>query len=104
MPPAWRCSTRGVPDCLAYAWHLGVDSTPFMAAALAHRHAGLVFVAEPWEAIYTTDEERRMTFEQVEQFHDAVIRAYDYAGYELISLPEASVETRRAFVLAAITN
>jgi len=90
---------RGVPDCIAYATVLGVDTEPGMRAARTHRYNAEVLVLEPWEQIYSTDDERTMSFADARAFHDAVVDAFERSGYELVVVPKATVEERAAFVL-----
>lgn len=93
---------RGLPDCVAYAAVCGVDAQPAMEAAAANRYHDPVFVAPPWEDIYTNDDMRRATFAQAEAFYREVVSAYDRLGYELVELPKASVEDRAAFITARL--
>jgi predicted ATPase len=89
---------RGIPDCIAYAVHLGVDPGPSVEASERHRCHDEVLVLEPSEAIYTRDDERTMSFDQTVTFHDELAAAYDRAGYRLIPVPYGTVQTRVAFV------
>lgn len=91
---------RGLPDCVAYARMLGVDAGPALDAAAGRRYADPVFVAPPWEAIYSKDDMRRATFEDVTTFHDEIVAAYDTFGYEMVELPRAPI-VERADVVAA---
>lgn len=95
---------RGVPDCVAYASYLGVDPTASRRACAAHRYHREVLILEPWEAIYTTDDERTMTFADTLAFHDAVRAAYAEATYALVEVPRGSVGDRAAFVRAFILS
>jgi predicted ATPase len=85
---------RGLPDCVAYARVFGVDPGPALATAAARRYSDPVFVAPPWEAIYSVDEMRRASFDQISVFHDELVAAYGSLGYELVELPRASVADR----------
>lgn len=89
---------RGVPDCIAYATVSGVDATAAQEASRTYRYAQTVFLAPPWREIYTKDELRRATYEQIEEFHKHVVDAYSELGYELIELPKLRVEDRAGFV------
>ncbi len=60
---------RGIPDCVAHAVVLGVDPGACIDACKTYRHRDEVLVFEPWEAIYTTDDERRMSFADTLTFH-----------------------------------
>jgi predicted ATPase len=42
-----------------------------------------------------------MPFEDTIGFHDAIVNAYEGAGYELIEVPRGSIEARAAFVQAS---
>lgn len=97
---------RGIPDCVAYAYQLGGDSEPCRKAAALRRYEGTVLVARPWEGIYTTDDERRMTFAATLPFQRLIEEAYLEAGYELLEIPRGSLHERVNFVarfVAAIT-
>jgi predicted ATPase len=89
---------RGIPDCIGYAVHLGADPSPSIEAAARYRYHPQVLVLDPWEAIYTTDDERKMTYAQAVGFHEELLDGYRNAGYELITVPRASIEERIAFI------
>ena len=90
---------RGVPDCIAYASVLDVDPDPSVKAARTYRYNAEVLVLEPWEEIYSTDDERTMSYADTVAFHQAVVDAFERTGYALVTVPKASVEERAAFVL-----
>jgi predicted ATPase len=89
---------RGVPDCVAYARLLGTDPEPSIRATAAYRYNREVLVTWPWAEIYTTDDERKMTFDATVEFHRLLEAAYEQAGYTLLEVPRGSVEDRVAFV------
>lgn len=89
---------RGIPDCIAYAVLLGVDPMPSVLASRRYSYSRQVLILEPWEDIYTTDEERTMTFKDTAPFQAAIKDAYEQAGYVLVEVPRDSVEKRAAFV------
>lgn len=93
---------RGIPDCVAYAMVSGVETRGAMRSAELHRYEDPVFVAAPWRDIYHTDEMRKATFEEAETFYRHVIAVYESLGYELVEIPQTSVEDRASFVLAHI--
>lgn len=95
---------RGIPDCVAYAWHLDVDATDSLAAARRYGHADPVLMLTPWEEIYTTDEERTMGFDLVEKFHGHLVAAYRTAGYTIVEVPMDTIDARVAFVRDAIED
>jgi predicted ATPase len=93
---------RGIPDCVAYARLLGTDPEPSIRAAQAHRYNPDVLVTGPWEEIYSTDDERTMTFGATIEFQRLIETAYEEAGYTLVEVPRGSVEARVAFVRRVI--
>ena len=103
-PSAVTIFDRGVPDCIAYAMANGLDIGPALDAASRYPYERSVFVASPWEEIYTTDDMRRATFAQAEAFHAYVVEAYQRLEYQIIELPRASVQERAAFVVDHIED
>lgn len=95
---------RGIPDVIGYAKLFGLDTERFENAAKVHFYNRSVFIAPPWEEIYTTDEERKMTFKHTTEFHELLRNAYLTLGYELIELPLVSVEERAQFVDMHVEN
>jgi predicted ATPase len=89
---------RAIPDCIAYALHLVTDPQPSVKASEICRYNEYVLILEPWEDIYTTDEERTMTFSQALAFHRRVEEAYRIAGYTLTAVPTGTPEERGVFV------
>lgn len=83
---------RGIPDVIGYAKLFGLDIKKFENSAKIHPYNRSVFIAPPWEEIYSTDDERKMTFEETAQFHELLERAYLDLGYQLIELPFEPVE------------
>jgi predicted ATPase len=93
---------RGVPDCVAYATHLGVDPAAALRATADLRYSPVVLVARPWEEIYSTDDERTMSFDLTVRFQDALDTAYKDAGYEQVEIPLGPVGVRADFVREAL--
>jgi predicted ATPase len=89
---------RGIPDCIAYAVHLGVDPGPSVRTADRYRYHEEAFILEPWEEIYTTDDERTMSFADAVAFHAALERAYTRTGYRLDVIPRGTAKDRAAIV------
>jgi predicted ATPase len=94
---------RGVPDVTGY---LRLSDLPVPShvdrAAEVFRYHRRVFVAPPWPEIFTQDGERKQSFGEAQATCAEMIETYSALGYEMISLPLASVEERVRFVLAAI--
>jgi predicted ATPase len=91
---------RGVPDAAGYFRLLG-RATPhhFEVAVEAFRYRQRAFIAPPWPEIYTTDEERKQSFDEARRTFETLRTAYLEYGYELIELPLTSVESRVDFIL-----
>jgi len=93
---------RGIPDTIGYASLFGFDYSPGQNAARIYRYNRRVFFAPAWEQIYTTDEERTMSFQAASQFGDDLRTIYERSGYVLIDLPCLSVEERVDFILHSL--
>lgn len=48
--------------------------------------------------IYTTDDERKMTYQQANEFGERVAEIYKTLGYNIIEVPRVSAEERAAFI------
>ena len=90
---------RGIPDVLGYLQLCKLSAPPhFEAAAHNHRYHRQVFIAPPWETIFTQDRERKQSMEEARATHHAMVEIYSRLGYELLPLPLATVEERIALV------
>lgn len=77
---------------------LGTDPQPSIRATAAYRYNREVLVTRPWAEIYTTDDERKMTFRATVEFQRVLESSYEQAGYTLVEVPRGSVLDRVAFV------
>ncbi|WP_246267566.1 AAA family ATPase [Nonomuraea typhae] len=94
---------RGVVDVIGYLRLEGRPVPPHVhEAALRFRYHRRVFAAPPWPEIYRNDAERKQSPEEAERTYAAVTGAYADYGYELVTLPKASLEDRLAFLLGNI--
>lgn len=90
---------RGIPDVLAYMDYIGDEyPTHFIEASKTNTY-DYVFILSPWEAIFTSDNERYENFEQAIEIHHHLMRTYMRFGYQLIDVPFATVEQRSDFIL-----
>lgn len=89
---------RRVADNVAYARCFNLNEKPVLEASKKYPYNKKVFLLCPWEEIYQTDDERKMTFEQICGFHSLICQAYETLGYELAELPFASVQQRADFI------
>jgi predicted ATPase len=69
-----------------------------LRAAEQRRYARGVFIAPPWPAIFEQDVERKQTLAEAEATFHAMGDVYSGLGYELVTLPPASVAERARFV------
>jgi predicted ATPase len=94
---------RGVPDVVGYLKVCGLPVLPHITrAAHTYRYNPCVFVAPPWRAIFSEDGERKQSFEEAEATYEAMFQVYSELGYQLVSLPMASVPERLAFIRKVI--
>jgi predicted ATPase len=89
---------RGIPDCVVYAIRAGADPTPSLTAVDVLRYEPHVLFLEPWNDIYTTDEERIMSFDDRVSFSNALRDVYSRSGYILVQVPQTPIDARVTFV------
>lgn len=95
-----RFFDRGIPDVVGYLTLIGEPVPPDMIeAARTMRYRRQVFIAPPWEDIFTGDEERKQTFEEATQTCEVLAATYRGFDYELLELPLSAPEARVAFIL-----
>ena len=90
---------RGVPDNLAYAALFKLKFDHGWSAAKEFRCNSRVFFAPNWREIYTTDEERTMSFDASCEMGDSLRAIYKTLGYTVVDLPLSSAEERVDFIL-----
>ena len=90
---------RGIPDNIAYARLFGIDLPAAENAAQLIRYNTSVFIFPPWEEIYTTDDERKMSFLDAKVFGDEIKIIYASLGYRLIEVPRINSQLRAQFIL-----
>ena len=95
---------RGIPDMVAYARLFELDETPYRNAAQEFRYDRTVFYFPPWEEIYTTDSERKMSFEDAKAFGVMVRSIYETFEYRMLEVPRFSLEERVQFIRERITD
>jgi predicted ATPase len=91
---------RGVPDVIGYLrlMRLSVPAHIEKAAELFRYHRR-AFIAPPWREIFAQDAERRQDFAEAERTYKALAETYAGLGYELMTIPVASVAARLQFVV-----
>jgi len=94
---------RGLPDILAYAAHYGLPQAEILNACSAHPYEREVLWFDPWEAIYTQDEERTLDFEGAAAFGDLLAEGYRTCGYTLVPVPRLPSEGRADWIAARVS-
>jgi predicted ATPase len=95
---------RGIPDMIAYAELFSVNSTSFYKASEQYRYNPRVFFFDGWEAIYTNDSERKISFEGASIFGASVRLIYQKLGYQIVEVPFQSIEERTNFILERLLS
>jgi predicted ATPase len=91
---------RAIPDALCMLNDLGLQSLAEAGQCLSDfPYNREVFVAPPWQEIYATDNERDQTFADSVRVHRRARDWYGALGFQLIELPQVSVDERCDFVL-----
>lgn len=70
---------------------------------LINRYNQKVFITPPWKEIYCNDSERDQTFEQAIEVHARVCSWYTQHDYEIITIPNDTIENRANFVLDCVS-
>lgn len=103
-----RCRTffdRGFIDVASGIAQHGLITPDSLSLALhTKRYAPLVFVSPPWKALFQQDDERRHTFAEAVAEYEALVPFYGRWGYEILHLPQASVDERVSFVLSRVAQ
>ena len=95
---------RGIPDNVGYFRLFGLDASSAERAATLRRYNDLVFVMPSWPEIYTTDEERKMTFEMAHEFGEVIRDVYAGLGYTLVDVPRDTPQARARFIAARVAD
>jgi predicted ATPase len=96
---------RGIPDVLCYAQIINLEATSdIQSACETYRYNPTVFIAPPWQEIYSTDEERKETFADAVKVYERMVEVYRHCGYDLVVLPRVNPEQRAEFVLATLAS
>lgn len=96
---------RGIPDTFCYARLVGLllEEEAFAACNL-YRYAVRVFLAPPWQEIYTVDTERKQSYDEVVRTYHLMVDAYGDCGYEVVEIPRTSPVERADFVLGMLVG
>ena len=93
---------RGIPDVLAYMDYIG-DSYPeaFINSCAQHTY-DMVFILEPWQEIFVSDNERYENFDQAVKIHHHLLNTYERFRYQLMDVPFDSIENRAQHILNVV--
>ncbi len=94
---------RGIPDILAYMYYIGDSYPPHFDLACRENLYTKIFILSPWEDIYVSDEERYENFEQAKLIHNHLTETYQNYSYELIKVPNDTLDNRILFILDQIS-
>lgn len=90
---------RGIPDIVGYFQLFNLSYPPAEEASKLFRYESKVFIFPAWQEIYTTDDERKMSFELAKDFGVKVQEIYSAYGYTLINVPCVPPEERAQFIV-----
>src|SRR5262249_53461999 len=94
---------RGIPDMIAYFHLFSLSYPPAQQASKLFRYEPKVFFFPAWKDIYTTDDERKMSFELAQDFGMKVQKIYSEYGYSLINVPCVSSQERVQFIIERLS-
>ncbi|MFI5152694.1 MAG: AAA family ATPase [Chitinophagales bacterium] len=69
---------------------------------VTNRYNQRVFVTPPWEEIYQTDSERDQTFAEAIEVYNKICSWYSKHNYEIIMIPNETIEIRSKFILEQV--
>jgi predicted ATPase len=95
---------RGIPDIIGYAKLFEVDTSPAIDAAKIYQYNKNVLFLPSWQEIYTTDEDRTMSFAAAKEFGSLIKKSYIDLEYKIIEVPLASIDERLKFIERFIHN
>jgi len=89
---------RGIADNIAYGKLFNLDTLAAENAAKLYRYHTKVFFLPAWEAIYTTDNDRQLSFEEAKHFGEQLKQIYLELDYDLIEVPCIKPHLRADFI------
>lgn len=95
---------RGLHDVLAYMDYVNETYPDQFKNTCETNKYDMVFVLEPWEAIYRQDNERYETFSQAKLIHEHLVNTYKNYGYTIHTVPFGAVADRVDFILNAVKS
>lgn len=90
---------RAFADLIGYANLFNTDDTPYKNASMQYRFNRYVFMFNGWKEIYTTDDERKMSYVQADKFGKSLRKIYNNCGYFICDVPFTDVNARAEFII-----
>ncbi|MAZ78182.1 MAG: ATPase [Legionellaceae bacterium] len=90
---------RGIPDILVYADCFGLERGSESNAASNFQYNNTVFFSPSWREIYANDEDRKISYEEAQQFGNNLEATYLECGYQVVRLPLVSPLERATFII-----
>jgi predicted ATPase len=93
---------RGIPDVHSYMNFFNTDfPSVYIESSNKYRYTH-IFLLPPWEAIYTSDNERYETYEESLEIYHHLKDGYRDCGYKVVEVPFGTVTERTDFILNAL--
>ena len=94
---------RGILDTVGHVRLLNLPiSAELDLAGKIYRYNKKVFLFPPWEEIYSTDNERKQTYQQCIESFDSCAATYSDYGYDIVIVPKIPIPDRIAFILEEV--
>jgi predicted ATPase len=96
---------RGILDSLCYSSLIDSEITDdLLRIGNKYRYNKTVFILTPWKDIYTTDQQRKQSWDEVLKTHKAMVDTYQKFDYQLIRVPKFDVADKVDFIIKHITE
>jgi predicted ATPase len=90
---------RSILDNISGIERLGLPLPQYLKAALRrYRYARRVFMTPPWKELFSSDAERRHSFEDAEAEFASLLKAYKANAYEVVLIPKGTTSERASFL------
>lgn len=98
----WAVFDRGFPDLIGWRVFAGLDYQDVVELVSDHPYRDLVFVTEPWEEIYETNDERPYSFAEARRINEILAATYESLGYVVEYVPRVDAQARARLVIDRI--
>ena len=91
---------RSIIDSLAYMNLDGLDiPANWKEYGVKYQYQKIVFITPPWKDIYSTDKQRKESYDKMLGLHNELINSYEEYGYSISIVPKGSIKERVDFIL-----